>query len=84
MLGSLIDLIGGWRTVRARGGFVYEESRSGKRRIVPIEGWRKPGLRDERWLGTGRFADDEIVKQYGHFHVSEHHLRRRPREHAPA
>jgi len=84
MIGSLFDMIGGWRTVRSRAGFIYQESRGGKRRIVPIEGWRKPGLRDEEWVTTGRFADDQIVKQYGHFHVSEHHRRERAHAHAVA
>jgi hypothetical protein len=80
MLDSLFDMIGGWRTVRARGGFTYQESRGGKRRIVPIEGWSKPGLRDEQWIETGRFADDQIVKRYGHFHLADHHRDRRARQ----
>jgi hypothetical protein len=85
MLWSLIDLIGGWREVRSRGGFSYQVSRSGKRRIVPIEDWIKKSLRDEAWVETGTFADDKIVDAYGDFHVSEHHRgrRRRVREHAP-
>ena len=74
MLWSLIDLFGGWKTIRARSGFMYQVSRGGKRRIVPVEGWSKPGLRDEGWLVTGRFADDLIVKAYGKFHVNQHYL----------
>jgi hypothetical protein len=87
MLWALLDLFGGWKTIRARAGFIYQVSRGGKRRIVPIEGWRKPGLRDEGWVVTGRFADDLIVSKYGDFHVTQHHLRQRKsreREHAAA
>ena len=88
MLWQLIDIIGGWREVRSRGGFSYQVSRGGKRRIVPIEGWLKKGLRDEAWLGTGQFADDAVVSRYGDFHVSEHtrwqKTRRRDRRQAAA
>ena len=54
------DFIGGWREVRAYAGFSYQVSRKGKRRIVPIEGWRNRGLQDEHWLETGTFADDRL------------------------
>ncbi len=83
MLGSLFDAIGGWRTVRERSGFSYQESRGGKRRIVPVEGWSKPGLRDEGWVTTGQFADDAIVGRYGDFNIAQHNLRKR-RDHAMA
>src|SRR5215208_6391908 len=86
MLWALIDLIGGWREIRSRGGFSYQVSRGGKRRIVPIEDWHKKGLRDEGWVQSGQFADDKIVDAYGDFHVAEYHKstrRRRLREHAP-
>ena len=84
MLWQLIDLIGGWREVRSRGGFSYQVSRNGKRRIVPIEDWINKGLRDENWLETGKFADDAIVKRYGQFHLAEHQQRAKPRRHAAA
>ena len=77
MLWSLIDVLGGWKTIRARSGFLYQVSRGGKRRIVPIEGWTKPGLRDEGWLANGRFADDLIAARYGNFHVNEHYRSKR-------
>ena len=77
MLWQLIDIIGGWREVRSRGGFSYQVSRGGKRRIVPIENWIKKGLRDEGWLETGQFADDQVVSRYGDFHISEHEMWRK-------
>jgi hypothetical protein len=82
MLWQLIDLIGGWREVRSRGGFSYQVSRGGKRRIVPIEDWRNKGLRDESWIESGRFADDAVVRGYGDFHIAQHHKRKRMRQHA--
>jgi len=60
MIGTLFDFIGGWREVRAYAGFSYQASRKGKRRIVPIEGWRNRGLPDEHWVETGVFADDRL------------------------
>jgi hypothetical protein len=67
MIGQLIDLIGGWRQVRASMGFSYQVARSGKRRIVPIEGYRKRGLADEQWLVTGTFADDGLSERFRDF-----------------
>jgi hypothetical protein len=60
MIGSLMDLIGGWREVRACAGYSYQQSRKGKRRIVPIEGYRKRGLLDQQWVETGMFAEERI------------------------
>ena len=60
MIGTLFDFIGGWREVRSSAGFSYQVSRKGKRRIVPIEGWRNRGLPDESWVATGTFADDRL------------------------
>src|SRR5439155_10447780 len=67
MLGSLIDLIGGWKEIRAGAGFSYQVSRNGKRRIVPIEGYRTRGLRDEQWIESGVFADDGVSKRFRDF-----------------
>ena len=67
MLWSLIDLIGGWREVRAMAGFSYQIARNGKRRIVPIEGYRKRGLRDEQWIESGVFADDGVSERFRNF-----------------
>jgi hypothetical protein len=60
-------LIGGWREVRASMGFSYQLSRNGKRRIVPIEGYRKRGLADEQWVATGMFADDGLSERFRDF-----------------
>jgi hypothetical protein len=67
MIASLFDLLGGWRDVRASGGFSYQVSRSGKRRIVPIEGYRKRGLADHQWVDTGTFADDGLSERFRDF-----------------
>ena len=77
MLWQLFDLFGGWKTIRSRSGYLYQVARSGKRRIVPMEGWAKPGMRDDGWLASGRFADDLIVSKYGNFHVSTHYRSQR-------
>ena len=60
MIGTLFDLIGGWREVRTSAGFSYQVSRKGKRRIVPIEGWRNRGLPDDHWAETGTFSDERL------------------------
>ena len=67
MIGQLIDLIGGWREVRASMGFSYQIARSGKRRIVPIDGYRRRGLADEQWVATGTFADDGLSERFRDF-----------------
>ena len=67
MLGQLMDLIGGWREVRASMGFSYQVSRSGKRRIVPIDGYRRRGSADEAWVLTGTFADDGLSERFRNF-----------------
>lgn len=67
MIGQIIDLIGGWREVRASMGFSYQVARNGKRRIVPIDGYRRRGLPDERWIETGTFADDGLSERFRDF-----------------
>ena len=67
MIGHLFDWIGGWREVRASMGFSYQVSRNGKRRIVPIEGYRKRGLADQQWVETGTFADDGLSERFRDF-----------------
>ena len=67
MIGQLFDLIGGWREVRASMGFSYQVSRNGRRRIVPIEGYRTRGLADEQWVETGTFADDGLSERFRDF-----------------
>ena len=67
MIGQLIDLIGGWREVRASMGFSYQVSRGGRRRIVPIEGYRRRGVADEQWIESGTFADDGLSERFRDF-----------------
>ena len=65
MIEALFQLLGGWKQVRAYAGFSYQMSRKGKRRIVPIEGYRNRGLPDNEWIETGKFADDRLIAGYG-------------------
>jgi hypothetical protein len=67
MIVQLMDLIGGWREVRASMGFSYQVSRGGKRRIVPIEGYRRRGIADEQWVASGTFADDGLSDRFRDF-----------------
>jgi hypothetical protein len=67
MLGSLVDLINGWRQVRCFQGFSYEVSRNGKRRVVPIDGYLKRGTPDMRWVKTGRFAEEKLFEMFRNF-----------------
>jgi hypothetical protein len=67
MIGTLFDLIGGWREVRASMGFSYQVARNGRRRVVPIEGYRKRGLADHQWVATGTFADDGLSERFRDF-----------------
>jgi hypothetical protein len=67
VIGQLIDLLGGWKEVRASMGFSYQIGRSGKRRVVPIEGYRNRGLADTQWAETGVFADDGLSERYREF-----------------
>ena len=67
MIGQLADLIGGWKEVRASMGFSYQVSRNGKRRVMPIEGYRKRGLADEQWVASGLFADDGLSERFRDF-----------------
>jgi hypothetical protein len=81
MLWALIDLIGGWKQVRASAGFAYQMSRTGKRRIVPIEGYRTRGLRDEQWVHSGVFADDGVSERFRDFSYQQS---RKPKRARPA
>ena len=67
MIGQLIDLIGGWREVRASMGFSYQVSRGGRRRVVAIDGYRRRGVADEQWVETGTFADDGLSERFRDF-----------------
>ena len=67
MIGQLIDLLGGWREVRASMGFSYQVARNGKRRVIPIDGYRTRGVADEQWVATGTFADDGLSERFRDF-----------------
>jgi hypothetical protein len=67
MLGSLFGLIGGWREVKAYAGYSYQVSRRGRRRVVPIEGYRKRGLADLQWVETGKFAEDGLSERFKNY-----------------
>src|SRR5438105_4375228 len=67
MITSLMDLIGGWREVRVCGGFSYQISRNGKRRVVSIEDYRKPHEADQQWVETGTFTDDGVSRRFREF-----------------
>jgi hypothetical protein len=76
MFGQLMHLLGGWREIRASGGFSYQVSRGGRRRVVPIEGYRNRTVADQGWVATGTFADDGISERFRNFSY-------RPRPGAP-
>ena len=67
MIGALFDLFGRWKEVRVSQGFSYQVSRGGKRRVVPIDGYRNRGLADEQWVETGMFADDQLSERFRDF-----------------
>ena len=79
MIGALVDLIGGWKQVRAFEGFSYQVSRGGKRRVVPIEGYRTRGVPDMQWVQTGTFADDGLSERFRDFSYAPSQQPRRER-----
>jgi hypothetical protein len=60
----LSNLIGGWKQLRHVGGYSYQVSRRGARRIVQEPGFKHYGDRDEHWLSTGHWSEEEVK---GHF-----------------
>ena len=60
----LRSLFGGWKQVRHLGGYSYQVSRRGARRIVKEPGFSHYGDRDEQWLQTGHWSEEEMK---GHF-----------------
>ena len=67
MIGALFDLIGGWKEVRASQGFSYQVARNGKRRVVPLEGYKNRGLADLQWVDSGTFADEGLSERFRNF-----------------
>jgi hypothetical protein len=78
MLGVLFNLLGGWKEVKSYAGFSYQVNRRGRRRVVPIEGYRKRGLADQQWVESGRFADDGLSDRFkGYQHAPKPPKRKR-------
>ena len=63
-MGWLSILFPGWKQLRHIGGFSYQVSRSGRRRIVREPGFKHYGERDEQWLLTGHWSEEQMR---GHF-----------------
>jgi hypothetical protein len=71
MFSALWDLIGGgWKECRSSQGYSYQVHRSGKRRVVPIEGWRVRGVADEEWVLTGKWSDENHSQRYRDYTLS--------------
>ena len=64
MLDFFYDLVGGWTEVRSQQGYSYQVSRSGKRRVMPVEDYGRRGEIDQQWLSTGEFTDEGIHKRF--------------------
>jgi hypothetical protein len=60
----LFTVIGGWKQVRHVGGYSYQVSRWGGRRIVQEPGFKHYGERDEHWLRTGHWSEEEVKDQF--------------------
>ena len=69
MISYLTDLLGGWRELRTQQGYSYQISRSGKRRVVPVEDYGRRGEIDEHWLLTGEFADEKIHRRFRNYNL---------------
>jgi hypothetical protein len=69
MLSFLENLLEGWREERALQGYSYQVSRSGKRRVVAIDGYRKRGEIDNDWLRTGRWTAQELTGQFKNYNL---------------
>ena len=83
MITSLMDLIGGWRESRTTGGFSYQISRNGKRRVVSVDDYRNIKDADDQWLETGTFTDDGVSRRFREYSFQPPAPRRK-REHAAA
>jgi hypothetical protein len=60
----LLTVIGGWKQVRHVGGYSYQMSRWGRRRIVQEPGFKHYGDRDEHWLSTGHWSEEEVKGRF--------------------
>lgn len=77
MISFLSDLLGGWREVRVYQGYSYQVSRSGERRVVPVEDYGRRGTIDEDWLGTGKFTDEQAHKKFRNYNLRRQLKRRK-------
>ena len=73
-MGWLQTLLGGWKQLRHVGGFSYQVSRSGARRIVREPGFKHYGERDEHWLRTGHWSEEAMTGQFKHYIASTRKL----------
>ena len=69
MISFLTDLVGGWRELRTQQGFSYQISRTGKRRVVPVEDYGRRGEVDFNWLENGEFADEKIHRKFRNYNL---------------
>jgi hypothetical protein len=60
----LIETFAGWKQVRHVGGFSHQVSRWGRRRIVREPGFKQYGERDEHWLLTGCWSEEQVKGQF--------------------
>jgi hypothetical protein len=67
MISFLTDLVGGWRELRTQQGFSYQISRTGKRRVIPVEDYGRRGEIDRQWLDTGEFCDEKMHRQFRNY-----------------
>ena len=69
MLSFLNDLVGGWRETRTLQGYSYQVSRTGKRRVVPVDNYGRRGEIDHEWLATGEFSDAQMHRRFKNYHL---------------
>ena len=71
MISFLTDLVGGWRELRTQQGFSYQMSRTGKRRVVPVDDYGRRGEVDFQWLDTGEFSDEKIHRKFRDYNLKK-------------
>ncbi|MGH7179760.1 MAG: hypothetical protein ACREJC_20455 [Tepidisphaeraceae bacterium] len=70
MLSRFLGWTRGWREERVLQGYSYQVSRSGKRRIVPVEGYNKRGEPDQNWLATGQWTGQDMHGRFKSYTVA--------------
>ena len=70
MISFLTDLVGGWRELRTQQGFSYQISRTGKRRVVPVEDYGRRGEVDFTWLESGEFSDEKVHRKFRNYNLT--------------